>query len=243
MCEFDRNIHKNFEQETTNILFLWLISVIIHYNVHEKPMKKAIGYIRGRKYNGKWAIDRASQRQQLVEYAEAYNYELLGVRTEDQEISLKDKKTLLGLLQLLKRCKREKADFLYVDLGRYRRNIFFDQIIEAALKDEQNNESLLRTSIAIPASRATREALERHARYELYDYRYKRSRPKKKVVKLKDDTVSVWQPELGTLGLLDPEAQNLLVAFHGEAQRQINGFVADSPLIADFDPHEWSAVL
>ena len=44
------------------------------------------------------------------------------------------------------------------------------------------------------------------------------------------------QPELGALGLLDPQAQNLFVALNGEAQRQIDRLVADHPLAADFDP-------
>ena len=44
------------------------------------------------------------------------------------------------------------------------------------------------------------------------------------------------QPELGALGLLDPQAQNLFVALNGEAQRQIDRLVADHPLVADFDP-------
>ncbi|GEM_PF-4818549 len=43
------------------------------------------------------------------------------------------------------------------------------------------------------------------------------------------------QPELRTLGLLDPEAQDFLEAVDGDADGQVHGLVDDVPLILDLD--------
>ena len=44
------------------------------------------------------------------------------------------------------------------------------------------------------------------------------------------------EPELGALGLLDPQPQHLLLALAGDPQRQIHRLVADQPLVPDLDP-------
>jgi hypothetical protein len=44
------------------------------------------------------------------------------------------------------------------------------------------------------------------------------------------------QPELGALGLLDPQPEHLLLAFAVEGERDIDGFVADQAFVADLDP-------
>jgi len=44
------------------------------------------------------------------------------------------------------------------------------------------------------------------------------------------------EPEPGPLGLLDPQPENLLVAFAGDRQRDIDRLVPDQPLVADLDP-------
>jgi len=44
------------------------------------------------------------------------------------------------------------------------------------------------------------------------------------------------QPELGSLGLLDPQAQNMLMALAVERQGEVDGFVLDHALVADLDP-------
>ncbi len=43
------------------------------------------------------------------------------------------------------------------------------------------------------------------------------------------------QPELGTFGLFDPDAQYLLGAVGAHAQRQIHGLVLDAALVADLN--------
>ena len=45
------------------------------------------------------------------------------------------------------------------------------------------------------------------------------------------------QPELGPLGLLDPQPENFLVAGATKADRQVQRPVADQTLIADFYSH------
>ena len=44
------------------------------------------------------------------------------------------------------------------------------------------------------------------------------------------------QPELGALGLLDPQAQDVLVPLAIESQGQVDGLVLDHALVADLDP-------
>ena len=44
------------------------------------------------------------------------------------------------------------------------------------------------------------------------------------------------QPELGALGLLDPEAEDLLGAVGQDAERDVDRLVADDALVADLDP-------
>ena len=52
------------------------------------------------------------------------------------------------------------------------------------------------------------------------------------------------EPEFGAFGLLDPQAQNLLLAVRIESQRDIDGLVPDHAFIANLDPqcvekHHW----
>src|SRR6202030_1473544 len=54
------------------------------------------------------------------------------------------------------------------------------------------------------------------------------------------------QPELGTLGLLDPNAEDLLSAVRQDAKRDVDRLVAHEALVADLDPngiekHQWVA--
>src|ERR1044072_5382833 len=44
------------------------------------------------------------------------------------------------------------------------------------------------------------------------------------------------QPELGALGLLDPQAEHVLVALRVQRQCDVDRLVADQPLVADLDP-------
>ena len=44
------------------------------------------------------------------------------------------------------------------------------------------------------------------------------------------------EPEFGAFGLLDPQAQNLLLAVRIERQRDIDGLVPDHAFIANLDP-------
>ncbi len=44
------------------------------------------------------------------------------------------------------------------------------------------------------------------------------------------------QPELATLGLLDPQPQHLLGAVRADAKGNIDGFIPNGALVADLDP-------
>jgi hypothetical protein len=44
------------------------------------------------------------------------------------------------------------------------------------------------------------------------------------------------EPELGALGLLDPQPQHLLGPVRADAKGDVHGLVADRALVADLDP-------
>ncbi len=160
----------------------------------ESPMKKAVGYIRARKYMGEWASDHVLQRKQMELFAEAEGYELIDTYSEDQKFSIANKTGALVLSKALKRCKREKVDLLYIDIGRLRRNPVFSDVAKNHDVQSATNKPLPFKMVPIPAARETIEAIERHARFELYDFRYRRTRAKRKP-RIPDDPISIWQRE------------------------------------------------
>ncbi len=157
-------------------------------------MKKAIGYVRARKYMGAWAKDCPLQIKQMRLFAEANGYHLIGTYSEDQKFSIKNETGALVLSKVLKRCKREKADFLYIDIGRFRRNPVFSDISKDVRYRQETSKPYPYKFVAIPAARETIEAIERHARYEKYDFRFRRIREKKKT-KEPNNPISVWKRE------------------------------------------------
>src|SRR5208337_895357 len=50
------------------------------------------------------------------------------------------------------------------------------------------------------------------------------------------ELVDDFQPELGALGLLDPETEHLFLAIGVESERDIDRLVLDEPLVADLHP-------
>jgi|GEM_PF-4694994 hypothetical protein len=130
--------------------------------------KNAYGYIRGRRHSKKWAPDRKHQRRQIEDYADANGYDLIEVFIEEAKFSLAGKTGAYVLASTLKRCTADKADLLYIDLGRWRRNPVFASFV-AASKIEKPGRRYPYKFVGIPAERATLEAVERQARLEKYE--------------------------------------------------------------------------
>ncbi len=132
-------------------------------------VKRAVCYVRGRMHNGKWAADRAQQLNQFKAYAEEHECEIKARYIEETRFSLKNRTGAHTLAKALDKCKSLKADFLYIDLGRWRRNpVFIDTVSEHKKKDAGPKPYPYRM-IAIPAERKTIEAIERQARLEKYE--------------------------------------------------------------------------
>ena len=156
--------------------------------------KKVIGYVRGRKYMGKWAKDRQLQLAQFKQFAEANGYDLITNFIEDQKFSLKNKTGALVLAKVLKRCRRENVDLLYIDIGRLRRNTVFSDIIKDFRHREEIGKPYPYKLIPVPGALETIEAIERHTRFEKFDYRLRQRRARKKPEE-RDDPLSIWQRE------------------------------------------------
>lgn len=135
-------------------------------------MKRAVGYVRGRLYRKKWTPDVELQKQQIREYADAYGYELIALKGEDQRLGIK--KLANALVAALRLCTAKKADFLYVDFGNRRPNTLLNQFLKNT-KPETKGWRF----VAIPADRETLEAMERQARVEEFNRRVGAKRKQK----------------------------------------------------------------
>lgn len=151
--------------------------------------KRAIGYVRGKKYKKKWTPDCALQRQQIEDYAEAYGYDLIETRIEEQQFHLQQRDNIKVLGDCADYCLMNGTALLYVDLGKWRTN----PLISCYLKFIKGVEKraplffksegvkkptapLLYEMIAIPADQKTIDAIDRQARLEKYgkQVRYKK---------------------------------------------------------------------
>ena len=136
--------------------------------------KAAVGYIRGRRHRGEWTADVELQKQQIREYADAYDYRLIAMKGEEQRLGIR--RLANALVAALRLCNRNKADFLYVDFGPRRPNPLLTRFLKETKPETQGWRF-----VPIPADRMTLEAMERQARAEAYNFRAgpRRKRPPK----------------------------------------------------------------
>ncbi len=139
--------------------------------------KIAIGYIRGRKFGNKWAPDRKEQHRQLSDFAEFHRYDLIEVHIDDQKDGLLRRSGLRGFGKAIEACRDKKADLLYIDTGRWRRNKTFLDFVSIHRKQSKTGPAPDYRMIAIPAEQVTIDAIQRMARYEKF---YESNRIKKK---------------------------------------------------------------
>lgn len=126
-------------------------------------MKKAVGYIRGRLWERRWAPDKELQSRQIKEFAEANDYGVLKIVGEQQNFSLRRKGIYPKLMEALDLCEKHNADFLYVDIGNWRTNPVLNQYTSHKAGTKSGWKF-----VGIDPERKTIEAIERQARVEKY---------------------------------------------------------------------------
>ncbi|MBC8269046.1 MAG: hypothetical protein H8E36_09885 [Rhodospirillaceae bacterium] len=150
----------------------------------ERGSGKAVGYMRGRLWKGKWAPDARLQRNRIAEYAEENEYEVIKYGGEQQKFSLGRKTGFKVLMELAELCNKHKATFLYVDIGNWRPNVVLNSFLEQAERLKKIRDWKF---VAIPPDRKIMEAIERQARLEKFE---SRRRPIKKIIKKKKEKPS-----------------------------------------------------
>ena len=132
----------------------------------ERGNGKAVGYIRGRQWKGKWAPDAQRQRQRLLKFADANEYEIIKFGGEQQKFSLGRRTGFRKLTELLTLCDEHKATFLYVDIGNWRPNIILNNYVSHYKKHGTKRGWQF---VAVPPDLETMEAIERQARLEKFE--------------------------------------------------------------------------
>ena len=154
-------------------------------------MQKAIGFIRGVKYRSMWSQDCELQQEQIELTADVEGFHILDIYKDDQRFSFRKKSTNDNLFKAVKRCQRENAKFLFIDIGRYRRNPIFLEVI--GIVKDQDKRRKNKILYPISASKEVLEAIERHARFEEVDTQNRKKRPSAKPSKPKFDPIREWQ--------------------------------------------------
>lgn len=158
----------------------------------ERGNGKAVGYIRGRLWKGKWTPDARLQRQRIQKFANAYEYEIIKFDGEQQKFSLATRRGFDKFLKLVSVCHEHKATFLYVDIGNWRPNVVLNEYV-SHYKTRPIKQGW--KFLAVPPDRKTMEAIERQARMEKFE---SKRRPRKKVAKERRKILSPveqWQAE------------------------------------------------
>ena len=145
---------------------------------------KAVGYIRGRLWKGKWAPDKDLQARRIKEFAEEYEYEIIHIAGEQQKFLAGLRAKFSKFHKLLDLCKEHEADFLYVDIGNWRPNVVLNAFVTAA-KSGQTKRGW--KFVAVPPDKKTMEAIERQARMEKFELQRRR---RKKPAEKKSKTLS-----------------------------------------------------
>jgi len=155
---------------------------------------KAVGYIRGRVWKGKWAPDKICQENRIREFAEVDEYEIIKFGIEQQKFSLGRKTGFKKLMELLDLCREHDAAFLYVDIGNWRPNVVLNDLAtQIKIRGTRKGWKF----IAVPPDKKTMEAIERQARME--NFESQRRRGKKPVEKKSKDLSDIekWQKVYG----------------------------------------------
>ena len=145
--------------------------------------KTAVGYIRARKFAGKWTADARAQRDQIYDYADAEGFKVVKMFVEEQRFSIHKQTGARRFFNALKFCKESGAAFIYVDIGRWRRNPVLHETLTEIERRKGTKDERPYSVVSIPAERRTIELIERQAREEEYYESFKISKRKRRVVK------------------------------------------------------------
>lgn len=152
----------------------------------------AVGYIRGKRWQGKWTPDLKLQRRRIAEFADKHEYEVIQYGGDEQRFSLQKRTGYRKLHELLELCAKHKGTFLYVDIGNWRPNTILNDYIRHYKKSGKTSGWKM---LAVPPDRKTIEAIERQARLEKFETV---RRPRKKSTEKKDKILTPldqWQLE------------------------------------------------
>lgn len=125
--------------------------------------KQGIAYIRARKFDGKWTPDAELQAHLIQSYAEVDGVDIAKTVIEEQTFSLRRKDTQKELMPTLSECRRKKMTFYYVDIGRWRRNPVFSEVMTAL--DERDKTGKIKR-VGIPATQEILDAIARQSEFE-----------------------------------------------------------------------------
>ena len=183
----------------------------------KKVKKRAICFIRGVKVGGKWSIDSRLQEKQLKEYA-ADVYDEVTVVGYAYNQGMDTFESLKFLLNTTSKCSNTNADFIYVELGRYRRSRFLLDL--SKLHDNSKAKNKPFNVIKIDASRNTIEAIERLNREAHFKYQKTKSKRASKPLgkaedKAKDKAEGPFNDFMRTHNVNKKQLANLKHLHHG----------------------------
>lgn len=173
-------------------------------------MKRCLCFIRGHKYKKKMSPDMMLQRDFLKAYAEAEGYDDI---KSYQVFSFKGSSAFrlqAFIIKTITYCIRQKRDFIYIELSRWRRNTLLTDLVrqyETKVKKDAKAKPDIIRFIKIDASQEIIDAIETHARFEKFDKHVKTvtKKPKKgsfkycyglwEEAKASKDTLIIWKFE------------------------------------------------
>jgi hypothetical protein len=152
----------------------------------------AVGYIRGKLWKGKATPDAKLQRARLREFAEENEYEIIKIDGEVQKFKLGKETGFKKLIELNKICRKHRATFLYIDIGKWRQNIVLNQFVN---KIKSFGEAEAWRYVAVPPNRKIIEAIERQDRMEKFESRRRPRKKKEDDIKKSLSPIEKWQAE------------------------------------------------
>lgn len=156
----------------------------------------AIGYIRGRLINKKRTPDWEMQRKVLKEYAAANAYVYLDTLGETQTAKKGMKLEMQALIRACELCKQKKADFLYVDLGNWRRSPVFFKFVTNNQKSRTGFDMIAIKDLGIIEEMQRLAKFDKHFRPDGTPIRH-RTASEKKAIRFRVDPCLEWQEKNG----------------------------------------------
>ncbi|MBT4934808.1 MAG: hypothetical protein HOL66_09185 [Rhodospirillaceae bacterium] len=95
----------------------------------KKASKKAVGYIRGAVWRTGWAPDSGMQGGLISKYMNDKKFEKIALKGEVQKFTKTTRNPNKVLNELIEICEKENADFIFCDIGYFRRNQYFNNVV------------------------------------------------------------------------------------------------------------------